>query len=118
MAWRVCPTPGCPNLVEHAGRCKTCKAKADKTRRPDGNPYQTAGHQAFREAVLARDPICVVCLSARATVADHYPIDRVDLVAQGLDPNDPARGRGLCKHCHDRHTAATKPSGWNERAGR
>jgi hypothetical protein len=24
----------------------------------------------------------------------------------------------LCKHCHDRHTAATKPSGWNERAGR
>ena len=110
MAWRVCTQPGCGTLVPAGtGRCPT------HTRRRDGNPYSTPGHQAFREAVLARDPICVLCLRVRATVADHYPDERRDLVAQGLDPNDPARGRGLCKSCHDKHTAATSPGGWNTR---
>ena len=113
MTWRVCSTPGCPNLQQGRGKCPACKAKADRARRPHGNPYATPGHHAFREAVLARDPICVVCLSARATVADHYPLDRVDLIDQGLDPNDPSRGRGVCKPCHDKHTARSKPSGWN-----
>ena len=50
-----------------------------------------------------------------ATVADHYPVERVDLIAQGLDPNDPQRGRGLCSSCHNRHSAATSPGGWNNK---
>lgn len=53
--------------------------------------------------------------AARSTVADHWPVERVDLVAQGADPNDPQHGRGVCKPCHDAKTARTKPSGWNER---
>lgn len=74
--------------------------------------------------MLARNPRCVCTDGSHdhgptmcgqvATVADHYPTERVDLIAQGLDPNDPARGRGLCKRCHDKHTAATKPSGWRD----
>jgi len=111
MAWRVCSRPGCGTLHEGTGRCPACRAQADRERRPDGNPYKTAGHRSFREAVLARDPICVLCLRARATVADHFPIERRDLVAMGLDPNDPARGRGLCKACHDRHTATSHDLG-------
>lgn len=112
MARRVCSRPGCPTLHEGTGRCPECRAQADRDRRPEGNPYSTPGHLAFREAVLARDPICVLCMRVHATVADHYPIERRDLVEQGLDPNDPARGRGLCKRCHDQHTARTA-SGWS-----
>ena len=104
MAWRVCSTPRCPTLHQGVGRCPTCVAKADIARRPNGNPYATRGHKAFREQVLARDPICVLCLSKRATVADHHPLDRVDLIARGDDPNNPAFGRGLCKQCHDTKT--------------
>ncbi|WP_284294541.1 hypothetical protein [Luteimicrobium album] len=51
-------------------------------------------------------------MSARATVADHYPTERRDLVDMGLDPDDPARGRGLCKPCHDKKTARTMPGGF------
>jgi 5-methylcytosine-specific restriction protein A len=36
-------------------------------------------------------------------------------VDMGLDPNDPKFGRGLCKRCHDEHTARTSPGGWNRR---
>jgi len=114
-AWRVCSSPTCPTLHQGKGKCPECRAKAESARRPNGNPYSTRGHQAFREAVLARDPICVLCLRARATVADHFPIERRDLVSMGLDPNDPQCGRGLCKTCHDQHTAATSPGGWNDR---
>lgn len=106
-----CPEPTPPGV----SMCKACRATADRARRPDGNPYKTAGHRDFRETVLARDPICVLCMAQRSIVADHYPIERRDLVAQGLDPNDPDRGRGLCKKCHDQHTAATSPGGWNDR---
>lgn len=105
MTWRVCSKPGCGTLHTGRGQCPNCRAAADRRRRPNGNPYATRGHQAFREQVLARDPICVICLSARSTVADHDPLDREQLVARGLDPNDPKHGRGLCKRCHDRKTA-------------
>ena len=115
MAGRVCSTPGCPTIHQGPGRCPACRAQGDRDRRPHGNPYATRGHQRFREAVLARDPICVLCLRARSTVADHHPDERRDLVAAGLDPNDPTRGRGLCKGCHDRWTAKSSPGGWNDR---
>ena len=113
MTLRVCSTPGCPTLHTGRGQCPTCRTQADKARRPHGNPYGTKGHQAFRETVLTRDPICVLCRTAQSTIADHYPIERVDLIELGLNPNDPQRGRGLCKPCHDRHTARTKPAGWH-----
>ena len=124
-AKRVCTTKGCPNLVD-AGRCDDCTRKAEQLR---GNArqrgYNTAGHQAFRRAVLTRDPVCVCadqghghqpghCLTA-ATVADHYPRSRRELLTDGRNPNDPAAGRGLCKTCHDKTTAAAQPGGWNQR---
>lgn len=126
MPYRVCSSPGCSSLHEGTGRCPRCAADADKARRPNGNPYTTPGHHRFREAVLARHPrcVCTTCTQhamricgAEATVADHYPDERRDLVIAGLDPNDPKRGRGLCKGCHDRHTARTSPGGWNSQAG-
>lgn len=106
-----CPEPTPPGVT----MCPTCRRTADAKRRPNGNPYSTRGHRDFREAVLARDPICQACMATRSTIADHHPIERVDLVAMGLDPNDAARGQGLCKRCHDRKTAATRTAGWNDR---
>ena len=123
-AMRKCPGPnGCPNLTR-GGRCPTCQAEADVKRRPNGNPYNTPGHRAFRAQVLARDPYCLcrgecghhVGQCGRvATVADHDPVERRDLVSAGLDPNAPEYGRGKCAACHDRRTARTSPGGWHER---
>lgn len=121
MGYRVCSTHGCPTLHEGTGKCDGCRAKADKQRRPDGNPYTTPGHKAFRETVLARNPRCVCpgdCghhtgwCGKPSTVADHYPTERVDLITQGKNPNDPRYGRGVCKPCHDAKTARTA-SGWS-----
>lgn len=111
----VCSTVGCPEVTK-GGRCDGCKAKAEKQRRPDGNPYNSTQHRkVFRTKVLDKDPICVVCRVKRSTVADHYPLSRRELVRLKLDPNDPDRGRGVCKPCHDRETAQHQPGGWNAR---
>jgi 5-methylcytosine-specific restriction protein A len=67
----------------------------------------------FRAGVLARDHVCVLCKVAIATVADHHPKSRADLEQLGMNPNDPAHGRGLCKPCHDTETARNQPGGWN-----
>ena len=113
-ALKVCSTHCCPNLVpQGSSRCPDCDRRADKARGTRG--YQTAGHRRFRRTILRRDPVCVVCHAAPATVADHWPISRRDLEAQGLDPNDPSRGRGVCARCHNRSTAQAQPGGWAAR---
>lgn len=61
-------------------------------------------HRGFSRAVLERDPLCVLC-GRVSTDADHWPMTKRELRAAGLDENDPARGRGLCKSCHSRETA-------------
>jgi 5-methylcytosine-specific restriction protein A len=123
-ALKVCSTPTCPNLVER-GRCPTCLAQAEQRRgtrqqRGYGRQHETR----FRHGVLRRDPLCVCvdtahghgprCL-APATVADHYPRTRRELVELRLDANDPQYGRGLCEDCHNKHTATSSPGGWNAR---
>jgi 5-methylcytosine-specific restriction protein A len=123
-ALKVCSTPRCPELVT-AGRCDTCRGQAEQQRgtrqqRGYGRQHETR----FRPGVLRRDPLCVCeeqdhghsapCL-APSTVADHWPIDKRELRRLKLDEHDPARGRGLCKACHDKHTARTQPGGWHAR---
>ena len=115
-ALRTCSTPGCPELIAAGqSRCVDHDRAADRKRGARG--YQTPGHRRFRRLVLLRDPLCVVCREAVSTVADHYPTSRRDLVSQGLDPDDPTRGRGLCHPCHSRETARHQPGGWNAHAG-
>jgi 5-methylcytosine-specific restriction protein A len=113
VSLRVCPVPGCPNLTP-GGRCTEHQRQADRARgTASQRGYTSAGHRAFREQVLARDPVCKVCRQQPSTVADHYPTSRRDLLEQGLDPNDPVHGRGLCLPCHSRETAEHQPGGWN-----
>lgn len=123
-ALKTCSTTGCPELVAR-GRCSTHEQQADRrrgTRQQRG--YGKAHTNRFRPGVLRRDPLCVCADTAHghgpqcltpSTVADHYPLSRRELVDAELDPNDPKRGRGLCKPCHDRHTAEAQPGGWNTR---
>lgn len=92
-------------------RCLTHRREASNARGNRG--YSTKGHQTFRRAVLTRDPICVLCHQRISTIADHYPHSRRALEEAGLNPNDPNRGRGLCKPCHDSETAHNQPGGFN-----
>lgn len=110
---RVCSVSGCPRLYpsSEGSRCQTHRKEA-RASRVDNAVYSSKGHRRFREAVLTASPICSLCEIAVATVADHYPLSRRELVERGLDPNQPSRGRGLCAACHNKHTAATSPGGW------
>jgi 5-methylcytosine-specific restriction protein A len=112
--WRVCSKPGCPEYTDQGGRCPGCRSEAEQRRgtarqRGYGGQHETR----FRPGVLAKNPTCVLCGTAPSKHADHWPLSRRDLVAQGLDPNDPKHGRGLCQPCHARSTAEHQPGGFN-----
>lgn len=112
----TCSTPGCPNLTSYgSNRCTQCQRQADTARGTATQRGYDKQHRRFRRHVLERDALCVLCGTGVATVADHYPKSRRQLVAEGLNPNDPRHGRGLCKRCHDQQTAIHQPGGWNQR---
>lgn len=115
---RLCAT--CRQVVPSGTPCPTCaparQRAVDEQRGSSGaRGYGRTHRSRFRRGVLARDPICVLCEKRLATVADHWPIDRRELVTRGMDANDPKHGRGLCKKCHDSETARLQPGGWNRR---
>ena len=116
-ASRPCATDGCPSLVPvGTSRCEACERKREavfRARRDRSlhRHYNSRGHRRFRRLVLARDPLCVLCGSI-ATDADHWPMSLRDLLDAGLDPNDPSRGRGLCRSCHSAETMRLGQGGW------
>lgn len=116
MPARICANPGCPAIHDGTtgARCPACAKTADRAHWARTRAYSSKGHREFRNAVLHRDPCCVLCGNI-ATVADHYPKSRQDLEQLGMNPDDPAHGRGLCKPCHDGETARNQPGGWNTR---
>ena len=115
--FRVCSTPGCPEVHNLPGsRCANHEQHAKQTHWQKSSDYNTKGHRIrFRLAVLRRDPICTLCGLREANEADHHPRSREELVALHLDPNDPQYGRGLCGACHKAQTALHQPGGWNAR---
>jgi 5-methylcytosine-specific restriction protein A len=112
-AARVCNRPGCPNLTD-IGQCTEHRrqARARRTADPDVFGYNTKAHALFRSAVLTKHPTCVECNARPATVADHWPISRRELITQHLNPDDPRYGRGLCAPCHNSQTAQHQPGGF------
>lgn len=115
-ALKVCSVTGCAELVPTGqSRCATHERQADKARgtaRQRGYDHRHETH--FRAAVLRRDPTCVIpdC-DQPSTDADHHPLSRRELLEQGLNPNDPQHGRGLCSPHHKQETARLQPGGWN-----
>lgn len=114
---RVCSVTGCPTIYpsSEGSRCGKHRAEAAREHGAKNTAYNTKAHKTFRDAVLRRDPICVLCNAAQSTDADHWPKTRAELVELRMNPNDPNHGRGLCRKCHSAHTAATSPGGWNAR---
>lgn len=113
---RKCPTIGCPHLIlkgetdcelSHAAvKRKAAQHRTDAQRPPPrARGYDRAHATRFRNPVLRRDPLCVLCHKAPSTDADHHPNTRAELISMGLDPNDPRWGRGLCHPCHSSETA-------------
>lgn len=116
-AFAICSQPGCPEYTDR-GRCDDHRREAEQRRgsaRQRG--YDRQHEQQFRAAVLARDPLCVLCQQAPSVHADHHPLSRRELAAAGEDPNDARHGRGLCAHCHSTETARHQPGGWAARHG-
>lgn len=109
----TCTHPGCLEVATDGhGRCTPHQRRAPDTRPgPRERGYGGAHETRFRPGVLRRDPWCVDPdhvhdQPVRATVADHHPRTRRELVLAGDDPDDPRHGRGLCAPCHSRITAA------------
>lgn len=106
----------CKQLHPDIGMCPACRRAGDRDRGTSTQRGYSGLHRSrFRAGVLTADPICVLCHTRPATVADHYPLSRRELVAAGLDPDDPVHGRGLCSRCDRTQTAQRQPGGWNRR---
>lgn len=115
---RVCSQHGCPTIypTSEGSRCSEHRKQADKARGTAAHRgYNSRGHKDFRAAVLNASPLCSLCGREFALVADHYPLGRDELIARGMNPNDPAYGRGLCRKCDSTQTADRQPGGWNRR---
>lgn len=126
---RRCPAHegyGCATITPSGqSRCTPCRQAGDRARGTARERYPRSHETRFRPGVLRRDPLCVCtdtthghgpqCLLP-SKVADHHPLTRKELVARGMDPDDPTHGRGLCRDCHGKHTAHAQPGGWNARA--
>lgn len=112
------PTPGAYMCAEHTRerRRQSDRKRGTFTQRGYGPQHG----DRFRAGVL-RDAYTCACAGcsrhrgqclAQPDTADHWPRTRRQLVELGLDADDPAYGRALCKMCHDVHTAAESPGGW------
>lgn len=120
-AMRVCSKPKCPKLTADGGRCTDCRRDADQQRGTRQDRGYDAAWERTRTAYLAQpgNGACVLrgprC-TGRATVADHYPVSRRQLVTQGVrDPDAWHRLRPLCASCHGVATSQHQPGGWAAR---
>lgn len=113
-ATKACSTVGCPEVVPK-GRCEGCTRAAEARRGDASERGYDATWKRHRAAYLSHNPICVAC-GGVATVADHHPLSRRELLARGVpDPDADHRLRPLCETDHNRSTAASQPGGWNAR---
>ncbi|EFL01599.1 HNH endonuclease [Streptomyces sp. SPB78] len=109
---KPCSVPGCPELVT-TGRCPAHEREAEERRGSSSERGYDTRWQRRRAAYLYHHPWCVLC-GQPATVADHFPLSRKQLVARGdPDPDTDKHLRPLDRACHARETARHQPGGWN-----
>lgn len=124
-----CTTPTCRGRVDttsKSGKCDRCKAAARRdTDRARGTATQRGYGNRWRQAArdyFASHPYCCLCeaegVATPATVRDHHPASRKELLAKGVpDPDQWQYLRPLCRPCHSKETARHQPGGWNARKG-
>jgi 5-methylcytosine-specific restriction protein A len=103
-AHKPCSYPGCNNLVRF-GRCEQHKSKLTYERDPERQGlYNTTAWQRIRQAQLANQPWCAVCLRTNiytpAIDVDHITPHRGDPAKFYAGPF-----QSLCHACHSRKTA-------------
>ena len=91
---RPCRNPSCPKLDcdEHRVIRDVHRASAYD------RGYGGAVWRALRRAVLARDPLCKICLRRDAKHADHI------VAKKDGGTNAMSNLRGVCASCHSRKT--------------
>ena len=106
-----CSVPGCPELTT-GGRCPAHEKEANALRVTPGTSAYGRRWPLIRKRYLYAHPWCVLC-SRTATVADHFPLSRRQLLARGVvNPDAFGHLRPLCTSCHNRETAKHQPGGW------
>jgi 5-methylcytosine-specific restriction protein A len=94
---------------EPGGVCPECKSASPANERP----YDDAAWRRTSAAFLRRHRWCVLCsaegLSTQATIADHYPETRKELLMRRVEnPDDPKYLRPLCASHHATHGRKTR----------
>ena len=112
---RPCTTPGCPGRAD-TGRCPHCRTGRQHNPRTKVETSADRGYSATwrarRRDYLTTHPVCALC-GRMATIPDHYPMPRRQLVAaQVADPDADEHLRPLCDNCHRRQTGLRQPGGW------
>lgn len=107
-----CPAPACAELTD-GGRCAKHRREREHERGSAAQRGYGARHRQWREAVLATDPLCVMCLREHriraSVIADHIvPLPRPNWWDGDWSIEN---GQGLCKSCHDERTARMN-RGW------
>jgi len=110
---KPCSQPGCSKTTANGGPCDAHRRQREARRKEDGNDaYRTTRWQRVRRAYLYDHPWCLLCTRA-ATVADHFPKSRRELLAEGVsNPDESSRLRPLCSSCHNKETARLQPGGF------
>jgi 5-methylcytosine-specific restriction protein A len=99
-----CTTPACPEVVDGGGPCPEHRRQREKARGNFRQRGYTSSWDKRRARFLRRNPTCVLC-GQPATDADHYPVSRRQLLAQGVaDPDADQHLRACCRSCHSRST--------------
>jgi 5-methylcytosine-specific restriction protein A len=90
-----CSVPGRPELTM-GGRCPVHEREANRERVTPGGSSYGRRRPNVRKRYLYAHPWCMLC-GRTATVADHFPTSRRQLVAEGVsDPDVWSRLRPLC----------------------
>jgi 5-methylcytosine-specific restriction protein A len=111
-ALKVCIEAGCPELSDQS----RCERHRRDTRPSASRRGYGVGWRKRRELFLAVNPTCIDCL-APATVADHDPLTRDELIRRGdPDPDAFHHLKPRCASCHSRKTA-TRDGGFGRTPG-
>ena len=101
-----CTVPQCGGFGEVRGRCRAHATEGERSRGYANERGYGPAWRAIRVEFLLLNPICIDC-GAPATVPDHFPRSRKELLA---DPTveDPDAFEHLvprCTPCHNSSTA-------------